>query len=261
MRIDILAAVLVLAPAGVLAGAGARWVLARLRRGARVRAPACEIAVGLLWATAGAAWGGGVLGARWLPLLLGLSWLAVAASVVDLRHRRLPDALTLPAAVLAPLTLVPLGTAAVGRGLLTGSVAVLAHAAVHAAAPAALGAGDVKLAASLGAVTGGVSWAAFATAGVAASALSLVLAVATTAVGALRLVRAPPSGGARPPGGAPAPDACGSPHSAVPPPTGSRAASARGGRGRRSVAVPHGPSMLAAAWLVVAAAAVAGGAG
>jgi leader peptidase (prepilin peptidase) / N-methyltransferase len=183
MRIDILAAVLVLAPAGVLAGAGARWLLARLRRGARVRAPACEMAVGVPWAASGAAWGGGLLGGRWLPLLLGLSWLAVAASAVDLRHRRLPDALTLPAAALAPVALFPLGAAAVGRGLVAGVVAVAAHAVVRAVAPAALGAGDVKLAASLGTATGGVSWAALAMAGVAASALSLVLAVVTLAVG------------------------------------------------------------------------------
>ena len=40
-------------PGGVAAGAAARRLLARLRRGTRVRAPVCELAVGALWAVTG----------------------------------------------------------------------------------------------------------------------------------------------------------------------------------------------------------------
>ena len=48
-------------------------------------------------------------------------------------------------------------------------LAFAAYAAVHLAAPAALGAGDVKLAAPLGAVLGGVSWEALVVGGVLAA--------------------------------------------------------------------------------------------
>ena len=99
-----------------------------------MRAPVCELAVGALWAATGCLWGAGQLPSAWLPALLGLGWLGVAAGVVDVRHRRLPDALTAPAACLAPLGLLPLGAGAVGRGLLGALVAVVGYGA---GAPAA----------------------------------------------------------------------------------------------------------------------------
>ena len=79
---------------------------------------------------------------------------------------RLPDALTLPALPLALLLLAPLGPEVVLRAGLGAVVAFAAYAAVHLAAPAALGAGDVKLAAPLGAVLAAASWAALVAAGV-----------------------------------------------------------------------------------------------
>ena len=97
---------------------------------------------------------------RWLPVLLGLGWLAVAAGAVDVRARRLPDGLTLPALPVALLLLVPVGGSAVWRGVLGAAVAAAAHLLVHLAAPAALGAGDVKLSAPLGAALGAGSWEA-----------------------------------------------------------------------------------------------------
>jgi leader peptidase (prepilin peptidase) / N-methyltransferase len=196
--------------AGMVMGALARGLLARLHRGTRVRAPVCELAVGGLWAVTGGLWGAGALAPSWLPLLLGLAWLGVAAGLVDLRHYRLPDALTLPAAGLAPLTLLPWGIGVVERGLLASAVAVLGYGVVHFVLPMALGAGDVKLAASLGTVLGGVSWGALVTAA--------VLAALATAAAALVAV----GGGGLPIRGA----------------------------------VPHGPSMLGASWLVIALAAV-----
>jgi leader peptidase (prepilin peptidase)/N-methyltransferase len=211
---------LLLAGAGLGAGAAARRLLARLRRGARVPRPWCELGVAVAWGTTGAvaAVGAGSGGAalRLLPVLLGLGWLAVAASAVDVLHRRLPDALTLPALPVALLLLAPLGAAAVLRGLVAAALWAAAYGAVHLAAPAALGAGDVKLAAPLAAVLGAVSWEAVAVGAV----LAAVLSVAAAAAVAVR---------------------------------------AGGAAGLRSMALPHGPAMLLAAWLVVTAAAGARG--
>jgi leader peptidase (prepilin peptidase)/N-methyltransferase len=145
---------------GVLAGAGARRLLGRLRRGARIPPPGCEVAVAVLWAVAGTAWAGGRLPGEWLPLLLGLAWLGTAASAVDLAGRRLPDALTLPAFPVVLALAGPLGPAAVGRAAVGAGVLFGAHLMVRLVAPAALGAGDVKLSAGLGAALGAVSWAA-----------------------------------------------------------------------------------------------------
>src|SRR6478672_3405090 len=80
-----------------------------------------------------------------------LVWLA-ALSVYDIRERRLPNWLTMPGAA------VVLGiAAALGRGTpaMLGAVALFAvYALVHLVSPAAMGAGDVKLAVGIGALTG-----------------------------------------------------------------------------------------------------------
>jgi leader peptidase (prepilin peptidase) / N-methyltransferase len=164
---------LVLVVAGLCAGTGARLLLRRLRRGTRVPPPWCELGVASVWGASGAA-----VPVRWLPVLLALGWLAVAAGAVDVLAGRLPDALTLPALPVALLLLVPVGGDAVARGVVGAVVAVAAHAAVHLVAPAAMGGGDVKLAAPLGAVSAAVSWEALALAGVLAALSSGVLAVA-----------------------------------------------------------------------------------
>lgn len=167
-----------LGAAGAVAGGGARVLLRRLRRGARIPPPWCEAAVALAWGGTGAAAGAGTVSGRAVPVLLGLAWLAVAASAVDVAHRRLPDALTLPALPAALLLLAPLGGGAVLRGLAAAAVAVAAHGAVHLAAPGALGGGDVKLAAPVGAVLGAVSWEAVVLGGVLAALLSGLAAAA-----------------------------------------------------------------------------------
>ncbi|WP_068189239.1 A24 family peptidase [Mycobacterium sp. UM_CSW] len=80
-----------------------------------------------------------------------LAWLALL-SAYDVRRRRLPNALTLPGA--AGILLV---AALTGRGLpaLAGAAALTgAYLAVHLVAPAAMGAGDVKLAIGLGGLAG-----------------------------------------------------------------------------------------------------------
>ncbi len=80
-----------------------------------------------------------------------LLWMA-ALTGYDVRQRRLPNRLTLPG--FAAVMLVAAGSghgpaAALGAGLLA-----VVYLLVHAAAPTALGAGDVKLALGLGALTG-----------------------------------------------------------------------------------------------------------
>jgi leader peptidase (prepilin peptidase) / N-methyltransferase len=80
-----------------------------------------------------------------------LAWLAVL-SCYDVRHRRLPNVLTLPGA-----GVILLVAALAGRGLpaLAGAAALAAmYLLVHLAAPAAMGAGDVKLAIGLGGLAG-----------------------------------------------------------------------------------------------------------
>jgi leader peptidase (prepilin peptidase) / N-methyltransferase len=204
--------VVVLSVAGAVAGAGARVLLGRLRRGARVPPPWCEVAVALLWACSGAAWAAGLVALAWLPVLLGLGWLVAAAGVVDVLHRRLPNALTVPALPTALLLLLPVGPAAVVRGAGGAALAVAVHALVHLLDAGALGAGDVELAAPLGAVLAAVAWPALA--------LGAVLAAAGTALVGLGYACAGRRGG-------PATPAL-----------------------RSGGALPHGPSMLVATWLV-----------
>lgn len=79
------------------------------------------------------------------------AWLA-ALSVFDIRERRLPNWLTMPGALL-----VLTAAATAGRGLpaLAGAAALFGiYLAVHLLAPATMGAGDVKLAVGVGALTG-----------------------------------------------------------------------------------------------------------
>jgi leader peptidase (prepilin peptidase) / N-methyltransferase len=229
----------VLAAVGVLAGAGARMLLRRLRRGARIPPPRCELGVATVWSATGAAWAAGGLPAAWLPVVLGLGWLGVAAGAVDLRHRRLPNALTVPALPVALLLLLPVGPAAVVRGAGGAVLAVAVHLAVHLVDRRAVGAGDVKLAAPLGAVLAAVAWPALVLGAVLAALLTTAAAGAGTGAAAHR---APERVGVRVPWR----------------PAAARAGPVRGLRGRP---VPHGPSMLAATWLVTVAVLALGAAG
>jgi leader peptidase (prepilin peptidase)/N-methyltransferase len=223
--------IMMLAGAGVLAGAGARLLLRRLRRGTRIPPPWCELGVAAPWAATGAVWAAGGLPTPWVPAVLGLGWLAVAAGVVDLRHRRLPNALTVPAFPVALLLLLPVGPAAVLRGAGGALSAVAVHAAVHLVHRRSVGAGDVKLAAPLGAVLAAVAWPALALAALLAALFTAAAGIAAgIAAGnaATTAVRSAAVGGA-----------------------GARAGPLRGRLAGRDV--PHGPSMLVAAWLVTVA--------
>ncbi|WP_305094902.1 A24 family peptidase [Prescottella sp. R16] len=162
--------VIVAALAGAVVGCGTRRLPARWTSGAPAPAPAHVFEAACAAGFVAAAYRVGpsvLLVPAWV-----LVWWMLAASVVDLRVRRLPNALTLPgaAAAVAVATATGHGRAALaGALLLTGTYLVL-----HLIAPAAMGAGDVKLAFGLGAVTG----VAGASAWLAAAALAPAITAA-----------------------------------------------------------------------------------
>jgi leader peptidase (prepilin peptidase) / N-methyltransferase len=87
----------------------------------------------------------------WVAVGCVLAWLA-ALSIYDIRERRLPNWLTLPGAA------VIVAAAAIhghGAPAVLGAVALFAvYVVVYLVAPTAMGAGDVKLAIGIGALTG-----------------------------------------------------------------------------------------------------------
>jgi leader peptidase (prepilin peptidase)/N-methyltransferase len=103
-----------------------------------------------------------------------LAWLTVL-SVYDVRERRLPNWLTLPGAV------VILAVAALaGRGIpaVCGAVGLAGlYLGVHLVAPAAMGAGDVKLALGVGALTGSFGFDVWALAALGAPILTEIWAL------------------------------------------------------------------------------------
>src|SRR5215475_11064895 len=103
-----------------------------------------------------------------------LAWLT-ALSVFDIRERRLPNWLTLPGAV-AVLAVA----AAAGRGVpaVLGAVGLAGlYLVVHLIAPPAMGAGDVKLAMGVGALTGAFGFDVWALAAVGAPLLTAIWAL------------------------------------------------------------------------------------
>jgi leader peptidase (prepilin peptidase)/N-methyltransferase len=168
---------------GGLAGSAGRWLLRHLRRGTSLHRGWCEAAVAALWGVLGWRFAGGHLPGWWLPVPLLLSWFAVLLAATDLRHRRLPDALTLPAyPLLGGLIVAAAGLGgrwSLATGAALGAVVFFAvHAAVHVLRPRALGAGDVKLSGSLGAVLGAVGWPALVLAAWLGAVCTIVLRLA-----------------------------------------------------------------------------------
>ncbi len=110
-----------------------------------------------------------------------LVWL-ITLSGFDIRQRRLPDRLTLPGAVV-----ILAGATITGNGLaaaLGGVALFVGYAAVHLIAPAAIGAGDVKLAIGLGALAGTFGADVWILATLGASLLTALLAVCYLLCGA-----------------------------------------------------------------------------
>jgi leader peptidase (prepilin peptidase) / N-methyltransferase len=173
LLIDVVLGVLLPLPGGALVGAGVRALLARGRRPVPVPRGWCELGTAFAWGvTATAAVVGLVAPAR-VPVLLVVSVLAVAGTVTDLLTGRLPDVLTVPALGLGLAALVPLGAVPVGLG---GALALGGlHAVVALVTPAALGGGDVKLAAALGGPLAATGWWTVAAAPVGAALVLLLL--------------------------------------------------------------------------------------
>ena len=116
---------------------------------------------------------------------------ALALSAIDIRERRLPNTLTLPgfAVILA-------GAIAGGRwsAAVLGAIALAGlYLVVHLAIPAAMGAGDVKLALGLGAFTGACGVGVWALAALGAPALTAVLGMVSVARGRSGVVPHGPS--------------------------------------------------------------------
>jgi leader peptidase (prepilin peptidase)/N-methyltransferase len=166
----------------VLGGAG-RVVAGLVPRGASCRPPWCELAGGVLCALLGWRACACHLPWWWLPVPLLLGCLAIPMTVVDLAHRRLPDALTLPAVPVLGLALCAAALGghdpALGSRAVVGAVVFSgAHLLVRVVSRRAMGAGDVKLAFGLGAVLGAVGWSALVVAAVLAAVSTALLAVA-----------------------------------------------------------------------------------
>lgn len=108
---------------------------------------------------------------------------AVALCVVDLRERRLPNVLTLPGAAV-----MLIGATLADRGLpalLGGAGLGCLYLVVHLTAPTAMGAGDVKLALGLGALTGAFGIDVWAIAAFGAPLLTAVAGLARGRGGAI----------------------------------------------------------------------------
>ncbi|WP_166139801.1 prepilin peptidase [Nocardioides ochotonae] len=144
------------------------------RRGCRWVAPVLAVAVGLLaWRAEGQ-----------LVVLVGyavvLAWMAGLA-VIDLDVRRLPDRWTLPSYPAAAVLLAgctwasEIGWAAWVTALVCGVVNGAVHLLLAVLNPAGLGLGDVKLAVTLGMVTGWFGWPAAFAAFLGAFCLGLVV--------------------------------------------------------------------------------------
>ena len=109
-------------------------------------------------------------------MLIGaaLLWMA-ALTGYDVRQRRLPNWLTLPGFVV--IMVVATGTGH-GRAAAVGAMLLAAvYLLAHAVAPAAMGAGDVKLALGLGALTGCFGGGAWLLAAIGAPVLTAVIGV------------------------------------------------------------------------------------
>lgn len=144
---------------GAGGGAGIRWLLARLRRGTVVRPGPLEAITAVVTALGVAiSWPGPLV-----PLVLWCGLLGVACGAVDVRHHRLPDALTLPA---IPVTIVIVAatcwvapvSGSIARALIAGVLVGGLFAVPALLAPGAMGWGDVKLSVSIGVAAGMVGW-------------------------------------------------------------------------------------------------------
>ena len=140
---------------GGAAGFGLRILLARLRRGIRLRPGILEFFAALVTAMGATA----SAGTPRFGIVLVAGLLTVLLTPVDAVYHRLPDAITLPAIPVAAVTVLATFLAVPGSGSLFTAAACgvgvwAAFAALAHFSPRSMGWGDVKLVPSLGLLTG-----------------------------------------------------------------------------------------------------------
>jgi leader peptidase (prepilin peptidase) / N-methyltransferase len=174
---------LLLTTTGATTGAASHFLLSRLRRGATVHSGLLALGVAALWAMAGWQAAKGHLPWWWLPVPLLVAWLAVTLTAVDLKHRRLPNALTLPAypaiAAVVAVASTQAGWQLARNALLGATVLGGLYLTIHLLSPNSMGAGDVKLSGTQGAVMGAVGLPAVAVGTALAALLTLLLSALT----------------------------------------------------------------------------------
>ncbi|APE35741.1 prepilin peptidase [Nocardia mangyaensis] len=111
-----------------------------------------------------------------------IAW-CLLLGVIDIQARRLPNALTGVGA--AAVFLYALGTAQLGTAVIGAALLTMPYLVAHLLAPAALGAGDVKLAVGLGAAAALAGPPAWTWAAIAAPLLTAAAAIVL--LGGLRL--------------------------------------------------------------------------
>lgn len=166
---------------GAISGFLASRMLARSRAPAPVPRKPVAAATGFLWLLITVRWYTGAIPLSWVPVPLALTAFAAPLVAADLRHRRLPDVLTLSAYPVLASALAVAATASSGLALRAAFGALLfggLHLLVHALSRGSMGAGDVKIAVPLGAVLAAVDWGALAVASVLAATVTLVLSAA-----------------------------------------------------------------------------------
>jgi leader peptidase (prepilin peptidase)/N-methyltransferase len=102
-----------------------------------------------------------------LPAYLYFMAVGMALALIDLDHKRLPDALTLPSypvavALLGAAAVVNADAASLVRALLGGAAMFAVYFALCFAYPAGMGFGDVKLSGVLGLYTAWLGWGVWA---------------------------------------------------------------------------------------------------
>ena len=126
----------------------------------------------------------GAAGVCVLAWFVGLSW-------YDIRERRLPNWLTVPGAVVIVACAAAAGH---GASALAGATSLFAiYLVLHLIAPSSMGAGDVKLAIGIGALTGAFGIDVWSLAALGAPLLTAAWAVAVWNISAERTVPHGPS--------------------------------------------------------------------
>jgi leader peptidase (prepilin peptidase)/N-methyltransferase len=126
------------------------------------RYPLIEAATAVLFVAVTVRLAGEHLGAA-VPAYLYLAAAGLALAMIDVDHRRLPDAIVLPSYAVAAVLLTVSSALthdwwALARAAISAGVLFSAYFAIVVAYPAGMGFGDVKLAGFLGALLGYLSW-------------------------------------------------------------------------------------------------------